>query len=111
MLYLQTKWKELKLDKVLELEDLSLREVEEFLSNPIWKYFVSVLEQRLEMVRNELENATLSTEEVKLRQGECRTIRYFKDQLPMLTIEQLKEIQTLKETEERSNERSGKENR
>lgn len=81
----------------------STKDLEEFQENLIWKAFLQVIKDRIEIVRNELEvgrvkvidksgaktTVILTHEDIKRRQGECSGLRYL-IQLPDI-VKEIKE--------------------
>ena len=67
-------------------DGLAAKEIEDFVEHKVWKAMVATLEERLELIRNELEVGKdlteggelklLTFEDIKLRQGEAKNCRY-----------------------------------
>jgi hypothetical protein len=83
----------------LDFEKLSIKELEDFYESQQFQALLTLLEERLEGIRLELEagvryiNNTTPVEidygGMKLRQGECTSIRYLMNLIP-IQIEKLK---------------------
>jgi hypothetical protein len=82
----------------MDIKDVDIKEIEEFETvNLVWQVVKTIIFQRLELVRDELELGHLmgkaegfSLEEIIGRQKECVTMRWLL-QLPQILIELKKE--------------------
>ena len=82
----------------MDIKDVDIKEIEEFeTTNLVWQVVKTIISQRLEIVRDELELGHLigkaegfSIDEVVGRQKECATMRWLL-QLPQILMELKKE--------------------
>ncbi len=55
----------------MKLEDISLREFEEFKQNPVWQLICQTMQDRIQIVRSEIAcGLQLELEEIRIKQGE-----------------------------------------
>ena len=87
-------------------EVLSLGEIESGSKSVFWSTIVMMIQERIELIRTEIElgvirvsegdhyvDKTLTMEDIKLRQGECSSLRYVIGLPKIFITEKQKEVQ------------------